>query len=149
MAFSRRWTESRLFQRQLVRKVAGNPQRHRLENTCSWRCGVELHHQLPEQRLLLRLPVRRQRDEEHGGRHRELDRDRHFLHLGEGEHRLFFEHFVQLGKFRRRVLHVAQPDQTDDRVVVLLLCSNRALNHVFGLYAVHHRPHHRLALQCS
>ena len=63
--------ESELRKRRDVGQMACNAERYDDENTGARRCGSHLHDELPDQRLLLRLPVRRysgqQRHRRHGG----------------------------------------------------------------------------------
>ena len=114
------------------------------------RRGAVLHHQLPKQRLVLRLPVhrfeRQQRRCCHGG----LERNTACRDLDHGQRRPQNQ-FLQLRYRRlgRAILHLAQHHQIDDRHIVLLLRPYHALHVVHQRDPVHHGPLHRAAFQCA
>ena len=121
--------------------MASHAQRYGLENAGSRRCGLVVHDQLPDQRLLLRLPVHRfrkqQRDRCHGG----LERNTACRNLHHGERRSQ-DQFLKLRYrgLRCPVLHLAQHHEIHDRLLVLLLRPYHALHVVHRCHSLDHGP---------
>ena len=142
--------ESELRERRDVGQMACDAERYGDENAGAWRCGSHLHDELPDQRLLLRLPVRRYGGQQRHRRHGGLERNTTQWNIDHGQRWLQSELIhVRHGRVRCAKLHFTQHDQVDDGHIVVLLCSNHAVNLLHRGDALAHRPFHRLALQCA